>query len=168
MNSRIVVGVSGSMASLGALRWAADEAWRLQSQLTVVRIWQPEQLAPYAVRSGHPDAAQSRQEAERGLAASLRQAFGPDTPADLVSEAAEGRPERILVDRSAGADLLVLGSTSVPGLVGRSIGPVIRSCLSRAHCPVVIIGPEGRARQRCAGADRGMLVAAGVLHPQRS
>jgi len=50
--------------------------------------------------------------------------------------------ERVLVDLSAGADLLVLGSAS--GLTdGRSIGPVIRGCLSRAHCPVVVVGPEG-------------------------
>jgi len=50
-------------------------------------------------------------------------------------------PERALVDSSAAADLLVLGSES--GLTaGRSAGPVIRACLSRAYCPVVVISPE--------------------------
>jgi nucleotide-binding universal stress UspA family protein len=161
MNSRIVAGVSGSMASLGALRWAAEEAWRLQAQLTVVRTWHPELPAPYAVPSGHPDAARLRQDAERGLAATLQQAFGPDAPAGLVSEVAEGMAERILVDRSADADLLVLGSTSVPTVIGRSIGPVIRSCLSRARCPVVVIGPEGLARRHDADAASGVLLATG-------
>src|SRR5580658_7182692 len=138
MNSRIVVGVSGSAASAEALSWAAEEAGRLQAQLSVVRAWHPEQLAPYADQSAHRDAVQLRQDAERGLAAALLQAFGTETPASIVCEVAE----RVLVDKSAGADLLVLGSTSVPTVAGRSIGPVIRSCLSRAHCPVVVIGPE--------------------------
>jgi nucleotide-binding universal stress UspA family protein len=162
MNSRIVVGVNGSMASAAALGWAAEEAARLQAQLSVVRAWHPEQLAPYADPSGHPDAVQLRQDAERGLAAALLEAFGTETPASIVCEVAEGVAERVLADRSAGADLLVLGSTSVPTVVGRSIGPVIRSCLSRAHCPVVVIGPEGLARHHDIRADGSILVPAGI------
>jgi nucleotide-binding universal stress UspA family protein len=161
MNSRIVVGVSGSMASLGALRWAGQEASRLQGQLCVVRAWHPEQLAPYADPSDRLDAVRLRQDAERGLAAALQQAFGPDRPAGLVSEVAEGMAERILVDRSSRADLLVLGSTSVPAVIGRSIGPVIRSCLSRAYCPVVVIGAEGLARRHDADAAGSILVGTG-------
>jgi Universal stress protein family len=45
------------------------------------------------------------------------------------------------VDASAGADLLVLGSAS-GRLAGRSAGPVIRTCLSRAHCPLVAVRAE--------------------------
>ena len=160
MNSRIVVGVSGSAASAEALGWAAAEAVRLQAQLSVVRAWHPEQLAPYADPSGHPYAVQLRQNAERGLAAALLQALGAETPAGIVCEVADGVAERVLVDRSAAADLLVLGSTSVPTVAGRSIGPVIRGCLSRAHCPVVVIGPEGLARHHNTGADGSILVPA--------
>jgi nucleotide-binding universal stress UspA family protein len=159
MNSRIVVGVGGSMASVGALRWAAEEAARLQAQVVVVWAWHPEQLAPYANVSGHPDAVQLRQDAERGLAAALLQALGTETPAGIACEVADGVAERVLVNRSEGADLLVLGSTSVPTVVGRCIGPVIRSCLSRAHCPVVVIGPESLPCHHNAGTG-GILVPA--------
>jgi nucleotide-binding universal stress UspA family protein len=54
-------------------------------------------------------------------------------------EEAEGLAARILLDRCAGADMLVLGmSGDEPGEL-RSAGPVIRACLRRAPCPVVVI-----------------------------
>ena len=36
-----------------------------------------------------------------------------------------------------------LGVTSPAWLVGRSAGPVIRACLTRARCPVVVIDDVG-------------------------
>ncbi len=36
---RIVAGIDGSAASLGALRWAANEAQRTQATLEVVMAW---------------------------------------------------------------------------------------------------------------------------------
>ncbi len=140
----IVVGASGSRASQRALRWAADEAGRRNARLVIVRAWQPAEAAFYAAHAEQPDAAHQRQAATRELASTLRAAFGENLPPRLVTEVTEGMPERVLADRTADADLLVLGSTSSPTVVGRSVGPVIRSCLSRAHCPVVVIGPQGQ------------------------
>jgi nucleotide-binding universal stress UspA family protein len=148
MNSRghtpvIVVGISGSTASAGALRWAADEAAREHGILRVVRTWKSEPRAFYAhPASGPQDAARQHQAACDGLATMITDILGSDELSDITAEVIEGSEERVLVDQSAGADLLVLGSTS--GLTeGRSIGPVVRGCLSRAHCPVVVVGPEG-------------------------
>jgi nucleotide-binding universal stress UspA family protein len=148
MNSRgnspaVVVGVSGSAASADALRWAADEAGRRHDTLRVVRSWSAEPRAFYAHPASGPQAAalQHRQASE-GLAATLRAVLGSQRLDNVSSEVVEGMAERVLVDQSAGADLLVLGSAT--GLMaGRSIGPVIRGCLSRAHCPVVVVGAEG-------------------------
>jgi hypothetical protein len=57
----------------------------------------------------------------------------------------------------------VLGSAA--GLVsGRPIGPVIRACLSHAHCPVVVVGPEGpsgHSRQGAAAGQQDPVTAAG-------
>lgn len=139
----IVVGVSGSSASAGALRWAADEAGREHGTLRVVRTWKSEPRAFYAhPASGPQDAARQHQLAQDGLAAIISAVLGSDDLSNVTAEVIEGMTERVLVGLSAGADLLVLGSAS--GLAeGRSIGPVIRDCLSRAHCPVVVVGPEG-------------------------
>lgn len=141
----IVVGVSGSAASVAALRWAADEAKRRDARLVAVRAWTRAHPAFYAVPADPHDAGAEGQAATAELARTVQAVFGATPPPGLLTEVAEGMPERVLAARSAGADLLVLGSTSAPALAGRSVGPVIRSCLSRAHCPVVVIGPEGLA-----------------------
>jgi nucleotide-binding universal stress UspA family protein len=147
----IVAGVSGSLASGHALRWAADEAARRNGHLHVVLVWSPAPRASYApVR--HGDREKQVLTASHVLAAALRAAFGPALPGGLSTEIAEGTPERVLVDRSAGADLLVLGSASAHALAGYSIGPVIRTCLSHAHCPVVVVGPAEPAGQEPAAA----------------
>jgi nucleotide-binding universal stress UspA family protein len=151
----IVVGVSGSTASTAALRWAAEEARRRDARLIAVRAWLPAQTAHYAVHAGQRSADQERQAAMAGLASTLGAVFGAKPPPGMLTEVTEGMPERVLADRSADADLLVLGSTSAPTGVGRSVGPVIRSCLSRAHCPVVVIGPEGQTSAR--GPERRQL-----------
>jgi nucleotide-binding universal stress UspA family protein len=139
----VVVGVSGSPASARALRWAADEAERRHGQLKVVLAWRTEPHACYAPSLGAQELAARQRRARDGLAATLRAVLGPDQAAAVATDVSEGDPERALVDSSAGADLLVLGAASGQ-LAGRSIGPVVRTCLSRAHCPVVVVGPEGQ------------------------
>jgi len=150
----ILVGVSGSRASARALQWAADEARRRSARLVVVRAWLPAQAAFYAGQTEH-DADHARQRATRELASALRATFGEKLPPGVQAEVTEGMAERVLVERSAGADMLVLGSTSAPVVVGRAIGAVIRSCLSRAHCPVVVIGPEEDCADQEDCADLG-------------
>jgi nucleotide-binding universal stress UspA family protein len=150
----IVVGVSGSPASAGALRWAADEAGREHGTLRVVRTWKSEPRAFYAhPASGPQDAARQHQLARDGLITMISAVLGSEDLSNVTADVIEGIAERVLVDLSAGADLLVLGSAS--GLTaGRSIGPVIRGCLSRAHCPVVVVGPEGPPNREPDYLDR--------------
>jgi hypothetical protein len=55
------------------------------------------------------------------------------------TEIVEGLAARVLLDRCEGADMLILGTVSdMPGGL-RPAGPVIRACLLRAPCPVVVI-----------------------------
>ncbi len=136
-----MVGVSGSAASAAALRWAADEAVRRRGQLRVVLVWSPEHRAAYAPALHARDRQQQMLHARRVLAATMQAVLGPMPPDEVTAVIAEGKPERALVDLSAGADLLVLGSASAHALAGGSIGPVIRTCLSHAHCPVVVVAP---------------------------
>jgi nucleotide-binding universal stress UspA family protein len=130
----IVVGMSGSPASEAALRWAADEARRRQAVLRVVRSWNPPFRAAYAPHATTLGADPAGDE----LAAVLRAAFGPRMPAEVSAELVQGLPERVLVEESAGADLLVIGSAAV-SLTSGVMGPVIRACLCCASCPVVVV-----------------------------
>ena len=136
----IVVGVRWSPASGGALSWAAEEARLRSARLHVVRVWDPARhAAPYAAVGATLTGEEELASARDALAAAMQAEFGPVTPDGVTAELAEGVPERVLVDRSADADLLVLGVTSPAWLAGRSAGPVVRACLARSRCPVVVI-----------------------------
>jgi len=157
----VVVGVSGSRASVAALHWAIDEAQRRHAWLRIVRCWSPEQRAPYAPVDGQLTRTWQHEAARRALVTLVRAEFGTEPPAWVTAELAQGMAERNLVDRSAGADLLVLGSASPLTAAGRSIGPVIRACLSRAECPVVVCAADqpaertGPARAEASASARG-------------
>jgi nucleotide-binding universal stress UspA family protein len=157
----VMVGVSGSVASAAALRWAADEAGRRGARLRVIRSWDPQAYAPYAPAAGRPAPGQQRDAAGEELAALMCATFGSPVPEGVTMELAQGNAERLLVDCSAEADLLVLGSAAPAASRARSIGPVIRTCLSRAHCPVVVVSPAeqetartGRLTERRHPSDR--------------
>jgi nucleotide-binding universal stress UspA family protein len=160
----IVVGVSGSSASARALRWAFDEAQRLQARLKIALIWTIEQRAFYAPAISADDYERRQEHAAARLAATMRAVLGSLPQDSVTTEVAQGLPERAMVERSSGADLLVLGSAS--GLVtGRAIGPVIRACLSHAHCPVVVVGPEGPSSHGGPRPADQQQASAGALDP---
>lgn len=131
---KIVVGVDGSAGSRRALRWAAVEARQRHGRLLVVLAWEPAYLASETERREQQWAAQSL------LAETLRSVFGADTPDHVVAKVVQGMAERVLVEESGAADLLVLGSTPASESARPPVGPVIRGSLHQARCPVMIIG----------------------------
>ena len=143
---QIVVGVDGTAMSAGAVWWAAREARLRWANVHLIFAYDHDRvrLAPYAGRSGAPrpdedDAAMTV------LLAAVQQA-GQILPSDRLSfELADGSPAKVLIDRSAGAELLVLGGAYPPGQCASeappAMGPVARACLHGAGCPVVVVGP---------------------------
>lgn len=154
---RIVVGVTGSAPSLAALRWAADEARRHGARLHAVQVWDRSrrQLAPYARRRGRPTAQQERETAHARLLAAVRTAFGSAVPADTSIELADGLTARVLLDRAADADLLVLGAADMVPHTGLAAGPVQRACLRHARCPVVIVSAANQAADNRPASGAG-------------
>ncbi|MHB1876523.1 MAG: universal stress protein [Streptosporangiaceae bacterium] len=159
----ILVGVSGSSASLAALRWAAVEARRRDARLRVIQAWEPHPArAPYAAaQAGDVPSAGT---AAGQLAGLVRATIGDPAGAVIDVEVVAGPPERVLVDASADAGLLVLGSggqapfaPSADPPAERPVGPVIRACLSHAHCPVLVISPAV-----AAGLEHGQPALAGT------
>ena len=143
---RIVVGVSGSKASIAALRWAAEQARDRHARLDVVRAWEdPPARAPYATQCRVPEKA-GAERADSELRSILRTALGTPDAAVANAEVTHGLAARALVDRCDGADMLVLGAHMPADSVSPPVGPVIRACLSRAPCPVVIVHAGDQAR----------------------
>jgi nucleotide-binding universal stress UspA family protein len=138
----IVAGVSGSAASLAALRWAGREAWLRGTPLRVVRAWEnmAGRIAPYAVHARARVWEEDRAVARLRLEEAVRAALGPAPGVPVRVELADGRAARVLLDRAWGASLLVLGSGA--DQAEGAIGPVAQACLRGAACPVVMVSPD--------------------------
>jgi len=162
----VTVGVDGSAESVAALRWACREASLRGAQVHAVHVREAQchSLASYAVpaQAGQEDAsADSIDELVRSVQADQ----APDV--DVRVEVVDGLAARVLLERCAGADMLVLGTASDTPGAGRSVGPVIRACLRRAICPVVVISTAQDPGQHREGpvkvpAGVGIPAAAGV------
>jgi nucleotide-binding universal stress UspA family protein len=160
---RIVVGVDGSAESAAALRWACREASLRGAEVHAVHAREApcHSMASYAVP------------AQGGLAdvdidVMWRAVLHGRIPGVLVrTHTVDGLAARVLLELCDGADMLVLGTASdTPGAV-RSAGPVIRACLRRAPCPVVVISaaqdPLPRWDAAVPGEEMHVPVGAGTV-----
>jgi nucleotide-binding universal stress UspA family protein len=149
---RVVVGVDGSVESVAALRWACREASLRGAEVHAVHVREEHchSLASYAV-----NALSTADDVSTGIDDFVRSVRADQAPGvEIRVEEVDGLAGRVLLDRSAGADMLVLGTSSdVPGAL-RSAGPVIRACLRRAACPVVVIGAAQDPMQHREAAAR--------------
>ncbi len=146
---RILVGTDGSPASVAAVRWAGREAQLRGMRVHVVYVQDRRHPAPahYAPRRRASEGA-APAGGESTLKAVVREALGTQR-AGVQLELADGAPARVLLERSVGAEMLVLGSTrpgrgpatpAAPAPHSRTpLGPVARDCLHAAPCPVVVV-----------------------------
>lgn len=153
-DNTILVGVSGSPASLAALRWARDEAERRACRLRVVLVWQPDERASYAGQKCRDDGTERPEHAWCVVTEAVRAVVGSGPWRNMTVEAVEGRIEPCLIAASEDADLLVLGSG--PAAV---IGPVVRACLTAARCPVVVVSKETGPTTVSPGEDKQLAYA---------
>jgi nucleotide-binding universal stress UspA family protein len=138
---RVVVGVSGSKASLAALTAAAMEARLRDAVLHVVSVDEPPPpRAPYAPPHETQAAPNTDDDFVRGTTATLT----PDVA--VTYQRLRGPASRMLQLASRDAELLVIGRTDYAGVIGPSyntdvIGPTARACVAHAACPVLVVSP---------------------------
>jgi nucleotide-binding universal stress UspA family protein len=142
---RIVVGVHGSLGSLQALRWAADEARERRVPIVAAIAWVPPG-GDFAERS-HPSPYLRRlwqDAALKRLTGAFDECLGgipDDLDGHLLVE--RGDAGQVLVDLSERpGDLLVIGTgrrSPVSRALHRSVG---RYCLAHARCPVLAVPPS--------------------------
>ena len=137
---RVVVGVDGSPSSEAALRWAVQFAEKTGAGVTAVCAWQyPAEFIhgitpPSSPEVWHPDA-----DARQVLDDTVRTVLGERRPPGFETLACEGHPAQVLVEQSADAELLVVGSRGRGGFTGMLLGSVSSTCAAHARCPVLII-----------------------------
>jgi len=77
--------------------------------------------------------------AEEILAAVIAEVAGPDEQVTITRTVVAGSAARALLDASAGAELLVVGSRGHGGFAEALLGSVGQHCVHHATCPVVVI-----------------------------
>jgi nucleotide-binding universal stress UspA family protein len=135
---RIVVGVDGSPSSLEALRWALGQGRLAGSAIDVVSAWR----TPSAY-GGYPVIAETdwQHNAEEVLDTALSQV--PEAAdAGVTRHVVRGHPVDVLLERAAGADILVVGSRGRGGFTGMLLGSVSQHLVAHAPCPVVVVRHE--------------------------
>jgi nucleotide-binding universal stress UspA family protein len=141
---RIIVGVHGSLGSLQALRYAADEARQRSIPLHPVIAWVPpggdmaerRNSSPY-LRKIWRDAAWER------LWGAFDAGLG-GMPADLRVEpvVARGETGPVLVEAADQPDDLLIVGTGRRGVRRMLRHSVSRYCLAHARCPVLAVPPS--------------------------
>lgn len=141
--TRIVVGVDGSENAAAALAWAVEEGRRRGATVEAVHAWHepvvggtaaglvPVPLDTDAFEQG------SRQQLDEAVDAVVDDGTGLELERLLVHDS----PARALLDRAAGADLLVVGRRGHGGFMGLLLGSVSQQIVWHAPCPVVVVPP---------------------------
>ena len=157
---RVVVGVDGSPGARLALAWALSEAARRGATLLVLSAFPVESywLDPYFLDPGRIEAV--RQETETRSRDAVGEALREPEVAAVPGAAAvpvhvlavPGPVAPALVQHSATADLLVVGSRGRGGVRSTVLGSVALHCAASADCPVVVVHPAaGGARTGASG-----------------
>lgn len=142
----IVVGVDGSEDATAALRWAKRQAELTDGTLDVVSAWMYPVFLGYAPVD--PDDLDFGRFAALSMQKAIDDVFGPGGPGptDKVrTSVVQGHAAQVLVDKSAGADLLVVGCRGYGGFAGVLLGSVSTYCVHHSNCPVTVIRPSKKA-----------------------
>ena len=123
MDRPVVVGVDGSVASLGAVRWAADEAARHDRTLRIVHAMSWE--GPADGQGVVLDAAADARGWQPGIAVETVTVGGPAA--------------RVMQEQSRTASLVAIGGRPHSGgLLDSSVGAHLAAF---AHCPIMLRFP---------------------------
>lgn len=134
----VVVGADGSADGLEAVALAAAEADRTGQELTVLHAWQEPGI--YASADVIPGGiTEGVRDAERVVLGESVAGLGEQYPDLVVHEVlVHEQPATALLERSAHARLLVVGSRGRHGLARALLGSVSHTVLLHSECPVLV------------------------------
>ncbi len=156
MPTSIVVGYDGSPSARMALEWAIEEAKIKQASLRIVVAWSLPPLEMSVSDSSFTDPAVLESEKDYGdelLAEAL--GLARDAGVDAGGFVLPDSPAHALVEASAEADFLVVGSRGHGTFAGLLLGSVSRQVATHAKCSSVIVRPaaDPQSRDIVVGVD---------------
>lgn len=134
----VLVGVDGSPQSVQALSWACRRAQACGDLVLAVCVWSLSASGEdWMLLPGSKAVGERR--AERVLREAVEDVRRDQPAADVETRVVEGPAGRVLVELSATADVLVVGSRGLGGFSGLVLGSVSQQCVHHARCPVTVI-----------------------------
>jgi nucleotide-binding universal stress UspA family protein len=144
---RVIVGVDGSPGSRAALAHALVAAARRGADVEVVSSYG---VTPYYYGGGSldlpdvPGVREDQQARARALVSEVQGelaiSYAPGiSDLGVTSYVSAGPAAQTLLERSAGADLLVVGSRGRGPIRSVLLGSVALHCVTHAACPVVVV-----------------------------
>lgn len=141
---QIVVGVDDSPTAGRALEWASAEAEAQGLRILAVRVFVEPLVAlagPYP-RVDPVLTHELAEEARAALAELISEVSTTYPTVPMESKVLQGPAADVLVKASEGAYALAVGSRGYSAVASLLLGSVSRRCVSRAHCPGVVVGPH--------------------------
>ncbi|MFE9605974.1 universal stress protein [Streptomyces hokutonensis] len=139
-HERILLGAGEPAAGGEAVRFAFREAEGRKCTLDVVRAWR----CPVHETADDPLLAEDPAHRHEERASALLDALLRDPMADhpgvrVRRSTVEGPARRVLLNRTAAADLVVVGARRRTGHFGLQLGRVAHTLLHHADCPVAVV-----------------------------
>jgi nucleotide-binding universal stress UspA family protein len=152
--SEIVVGVDGSISSINALKWAADQAGRCKAQLMIVYASAVVDSAAYSSATLQMMRSDAAVHGDRVLveAVGAVRTTHPDLPVTTLLR--HQRPADVLIELSSQCALVVLGSHGANRVIGTLLGSVSQRVAAHAVGTVVVVSSHGPIH----GSELGILV----------
>ncbi|MET9574079.1 universal stress protein [Streptomyces massasporeus] len=133
-HQRILLGAGSPDTGGEAARFAFRETEVRGCVLDAVRAWRrPAHPSAEASGRGHEERARTE------LDELLRDASAAHPGVRVDRTAVEGPARKVLVHRSAAADLVVVGARRRQGHLGLQLGTVAHTLLHHAECPVAVV-----------------------------
>jgi nucleotide-binding universal stress UspA family protein len=129
------VGVDGSPASDAALAWACAEGRLRDRTVVAVHVL----VVPYELLRVPIEEPQNKFERDGQQVLDDALARTPTDGVVLEPQLLEGAPGELLVEASADADLVVVGTRRHSSLASFVLGSVSNTVVHHAHCPVVVV-----------------------------
>ncbi|GAA4622195.1 universal stress protein [Actinoallomurus vinaceus] len=151
----VVVGVDGSECSLTAVDWAADEAELRRCPLRIVYVFAwPLLYTPLGAPLLSSQLDELMETARQVVHTAERRAQARVHEIGVESAVIDGGPIPVLLEESARASLVVVGSRGLGAVGALFLGSTGVELAARAACPVVAVrGREHKAQRVVVGVD---------------
>ena len=133
--SPVIVGIDGSEAAVNAALWAVDEALARGLPLQLLYATKPKHLG---TDDYDADIHRGREALQSACAAIEAAGKAVDIRTDLV----DGPAAVALVERSAQAELICVGTVGIDRYARSILGSTATEIAEKAQCPVAVIRPR--------------------------